>query len=169
MRTTGDTFSMTGDRTADNKTLQQTSAELTRLTANATSAALDFRSASDEWTVREILAHLVDDEMYVMRLRLERIVKEDRPHLTPHDEKAWYAQRNTTRDELPELLTDFATQRAASLGIIAMLRESDWQREGFQPEIGIFTAEVWLSHWAEHDMVHLRQIERALENASQFG
>ena len=158
---------MAWDRATQIETLRQTSPELARLTAGATDAALDYRSAPDEWTVREILAHLVDDEMYVMRLRLERIVKEDHPHLAPHDEKAWYAQRNTTRDALPHLLTDFATQRAASLGIISMLRESDWQREGFQPEMGTFTAEVWLSHWAEHDTVHLRQIERALAEATQ--
>lgn len=167
MRIMGDIFSMTGNRATQIETLQQTAAALAQLTVNATDTALDYRSAPDEWTIREILAHLVDDEMYVMRTRMERIIKEDHPHLAPHDEKAWYAQRNTARDALAELLADFATQRAASLGIITMLRESDWLREGFQPEIGTFTAEGWLTHWAEHDTVHLRQIERAL--AAQVG
>jgi hypothetical protein len=104
----------------------------------------------------------VDDEMYVMRTRLERIIKEVRPDLVPHDEQQWYASRNTTRDALDELLADFAVQRAASLGIVAMLRESDWAREGYQPEYGVFTAETWLGRWADHDTVHLRQIEQRL-------
>ncbi len=144
-------------------TLQQTPATLVQVTSSLPDAALDFRSAPTEWTVREILAHLVDDEMYVMRLRLERIIKEDNPHLTPHDEQKWYATRNTSRDALGELLVDFAVQRAASLGIIGILRESDWAREGFQPEYGRFTADGWLGRWAEHDRTHLRQIETTLK------
>src|SRR5262245_33473727 len=123
------------------ETLRQTHAALVQLTAGASAAALDFRTAPAEWSVREILAHLVDDEMYVMRTRLERMMKEERPHLAPHDEQRWHASRNTSRDELEQLLADFATQRAASLGIVDMLRASDWAREGYQPEYGVFTAE----------------------------
>ena len=143
--------------------LERTHPTLERLTAGQSDAALDFRAAPGDWTVREILAHLVDDEMYVMRTRLERIIKEVRPHLAPHDEQAWYASRNTTRDQLTELLGDFAVQRAASLGIIAMLRESDWVREGYQPEYGTFTADEWLGHWVAHDTTHLEQIETTLK------
>lgn len=143
-------------------TIQQTPTRLVQLTSSLGDDALDFRPAPGDWSVREILAHLVDDEMYVMRLRLERIVKEDNPQLAPHDEQKWYANRNTTHDALAELLVDFAVQRAASLGIIGMLRESDWAREGFQPEYGTFTAEGWLERWAGHDTTHLRQIEANL-------
>jgi hypothetical protein len=145
------------------RTLEQTGPALQRLTAGLADDALDFRAGPDEWSIREILAHLVDDEMYVMRLRLERIIKEDQPHLAPHDEQKWYASRNTTRDRLDELLADFSLQRAASLGIIKMLRASDWARQGYQPEYGTFAAEGWLERWVEHDTVHLRQIESALQ------
>src|SRR5579884_1911324 len=127
---------MTASRADNIALLQQTPATLVRLTSSISDAALDYRPAEGDWTIREILAHLVDDEMYVMRLRLERITKEDNPQLAPHDEKRWYAARNTTRDALGELLTDFTVQRAASLGIIGMLRESDWVRQGYQPEYG---------------------------------
>ena len=97
--------------------------------------------------------------MYVMRTRLERIIKEDHPDLAPHDEKRWHANRNTSRDALSELLADFDLQRAASLGMIRMLRPWDWERQGFQPEYGHFTAETWLGRWVEHDSNHLQQIE----------
>jgi hypothetical protein len=145
------------------KTLEQTEPTLLQLTSALADDALDFRADPDDWSIREILAHLVDDEMYVMRTRLERIVKEDEPHLAPHDEKRWYANRNTTRDALDELLADFSLQRAASLGMIRMLRDSDWARTGFQPEYGTFTGEDWLGHWATHDTTHIRQIQSTLE------
>ncbi|HLJ80092.1 MAG TPA: DinB family protein, partial [Ktedonobacterales bacterium] len=86
-----------------------------------------------------------------------------RPHLAPHDEKAWFANRSTARDRLDELLADFAVQRAASLGIFALLREADWAREGYQPEYGDFTAEAWLAQWAAHDTTHIQQIETILK------
>jgi hypothetical protein len=123
-------------------TLGQTHAMLLQLTEGLSDEILDFRTEPDAWSIREILAHLVDDEMYVTRTRVERIIKEDNPLLAPHDEKRWYATRNTTRDALAELLSDFAVQRAASLAMLRMLREEDWQRQGRQPEYGDFTAEV---------------------------
>lgn len=152
-------------------TLSQTHPTLVHFTAALPDAALDYRPDVDAWTIREILAHLVDDEMYVMRTRIERILKEEQPALAPHDEKKWYASRNKMRDALNELLADFQTQRAASLGIMAMLRESDWARQGYQPEYGTFTAEEWLKHWAGHDITHIRQIESLLRayTSSQTG
>lgn len=142
--------------------LEATAPTLQRLTGALDDAALDFRPAADAWTIREVLAHLVDDEAFIMRQRLARIGKEDRPHLAPHDEQRWYASRNTARDARDELLADFQEQRAASLGVIRLLHPADWQRLGFQPEIGEFTAEGWLEHWADHDTVHLNQIEQTL-------
>jgi hypothetical protein len=143
-------------------TLEQTYPTLVRLTATLGESALDFRPSPDAWSAREILAHLVDDEMYVMRTRVERVIKEDHPHLAPHDEKKWYPSRNTTRDSLSELLADFELQRRASLGMMHMLRDSDWAREGYQPEYGHLSAEGWLARWVDHDTVHLRQIEANL-------
>ena len=155
---------MAETRAADIETLRETHATLVGLTAGLSEDTLNFRAAPDDWTIREILAHLVDDEMYVMRTRLERMMKEERPDLPPHDEQRWFASRNTSRDALDQLLSDFAVQRAASLGIIDMLRASDWAREGYHAEFGVFTAEGWLGRWAEHDTVHLRQItERIAE------
>ena len=98
-------------------TLAQTHQTLQHLTSGVLDAALDFRPSSDEWSVREILAHLLDDEMFVMRTRMERMMKEENPQLASHDEKKWYSQRNKTRDGLTELLGDFAIQRQASLNM----------------------------------------------------
>ena len=153
---------MTDQRAQLLRTLEETHQTLVSLPTSLDDSALDFRPSTGEWSIREILAHLVDDEMYVMRTRVERVVKEDHPHLAPHDENKWYQTRNTTRDQLSELLADFSLQRRASLGMLHPLRDSDWMREGFQPEFGDLTAEGWLKRWVDHDTVHLRQIETNL-------
>lgn len=150
-------------------TLEQTHAALAELTATLSDGALDFRPGAEEWSTREILAHLVDDEMFIMRMRVERMIKEEHPALADHDEKKWYSHRNTSRDAVSELLHDFAIQRAASLNILTFLNEEDWARTAYHPGYGDFTAEEWLEHWAEHDLVHIRQIEQnnAAYTASQ--
>jgi hypothetical protein len=145
-------------------TLEQTPSVLERLTAHLTDAELDFHPGAEEWSTREILAHLVDDEAFIMRTRLERIVKEEHPSLASHDEKHWYQHRNTSRDQVSELLHDFTVQRAASVNILGMLREDDWRRTAYHPEYEGLTAESWLDHWAEHDLIHIRQIEENLKD-----
>src|SRR5258708_2824898 len=119
-------------------TLEQTLPILTHLTAGLSDDLLNARKTADEWSLREILAHLVDDEMFIMRARLARIIKEDNPSLVSHDEKHWHAQRNTSRDSLEALLGDFAVQRAASLNILTFLSGSDWLRPAYHPEYGHF-------------------------------
>jgi hypothetical protein len=143
-------------------TLEQTHPVLVHVTSTLTDTMLDFHPGLHEWSIREILAHLVDDEMFVMRTRLERMMKEEKPSLAPHDEKKWYSQRNTSRDALSELLSDFALQRAASLGILTLLRDSEWSRTAFHPEYGHFTAQEWVGYWVEHDLTHIQQIKHTI-------
>lgn len=151
---------MQADRAQLIATLEQTPQRLKDITAGLPEAALDFQPAPGEWSIREILAHLVDDEMFIVRTRVERMIKEEKPSLSSHDEKKWYSERNTMRDTLDELLHDFAIQRAASLNILALLRESEWARTAYHPEYGEFTVQGWLDHWAGHDLTHIEQIER---------
>lgn len=153
---------MTIARTQNIHQLEETHPVLVGLVRGLPDAAFDFRARPGDWSIREILAHLVDDEMYVMRTRMERMIKEEYPTLVPHDEKHWHANRNTQRDAPQELLDDFALQRAASLGMLKMLRPSDWERRGIQPEYGHFSAEEWLGHWVAHDVTHIRQIETTI-------
>lgn len=117
-----------------------------------------------EWSVRIVLAHLRDDEFLVMRPRLARMLAEDRPLLTPFDEKRWAALRYRGRDACDELLTDFRVQRQASASIIRMLTPDQLQRTGVQPELGEFDVHWWLEHWLQHDNDHLAQIRDTLSD-----
>ncbi|MFQ5382585.1 MAG: DinB family protein [Dehalococcoidia bacterium] len=134
---------------------------LARAIAPASDAALDS-APEGEWTARTVLAHLRDDEFMVMRLRLERMLVENEPELAPFDERAWAVSRNTSRDSRDDLLSDFRTQRGASVAILKTLAPDDWRRVGHQPEIGSFDIHWWLEHWLDHDNNHLAQIESAL-------
>lgn len=118
-----------------------------------------------EWSARTVMAHLRDDEFMVMRLRIARMLVEDVPELAPFDEKAWAASRYTGRDARDELISDFRTQRTASVEILRRLGPEELRRGGSQPEYGSFDIHWWLQHWVSHDNNHLDQISRALASA----
>ena len=136
---------------------------LTEALASVSDDALDS-APEGEWTARTVLAHLRDDEFMVMRLRLERMLVENEPELAPFDEKAWAASRNTGRDSRDNLLSDFRTQREASVAILKTLTPNDWRRIGLQPEYGSFDIHWWLEHWLDHDNNHLAQITSTLSS-----
>lgn len=141
--------------------LAETPRQLAHLVAEATDDQLD-RAAPGEWSARTVMAHLRDDEFMVMRLRLERMLSEHEPVLTNFDEQAWAGSRNRGRDRKETLLGDFALQRQASLNILQSLQPLDWDRGGTHPEMGHFTIESWVEHWAGHDAAHIAQVETAL-------
>jgi DinB family protein len=142
-------------------TLDATPRILAELIATGDDAAFD-KAWPGEWSPRTVLAHLRDDEFLVMRLRLERMLGEQTPMLIPFNETEWERNRYTDRDSLDELTADFAVQRAASVAILRRLTLDQWQRPGYQPEIGELTIATWTQHWVEHDQTHINQIRAGL-------
>ena len=134
---------------------------LANLLAESTDDQLDATTPG-EWPARVVAAHLRDNEILVMRLRLERMLSEDGPVFPNFDEKAWAATRSLARDRKEQILADFALQRHASLNILRSLRPRDWRRAGRHEQYGAFTVTTWLARWAEHDAAHLAQLERCL-------
>ena len=142
--------------------LEATPSILEEIVAGADEVLFD-KAWPGEWSPRVVLAHLRDDEFLTMRMRLERMLAEEqRPMLMPFDETAWAAKRWTGRDTLPELLADFREQRAASIQILRRLKEADWDRSAYQPEIGELTVRTWTEHWVKHDQTHINQLRAGL-------
>lgn len=141
--------------------LTETPDRLESLTRGASDAALDH-AAEAEWSTRTVLAHLRDDEFMVTRLRLVRMTTEEEPSLAPFDEQRWESTRHHHREAVDELIADFRLQREASLMILRSLEAKDWQRLGYQPEIGRFDVQRWVEHWLDHDEMHVAQIRAAL-------
>lgn len=134
---------------------------LEEIASHADEALFD-KAWPGEWTPRTVLAHLRDDEFLVMRMRLERLLAEERPMLMPFDEAEWATNRWTGRDAIPELIEDFRAQRAASSQILRRLTEDKWTRPGYQPELGEVTIRSWTEHWVEHDQEHVNQLRAGL-------
>ena len=116
--------------------------------------------AAGDWPPRTILAHLRDDEYLCLRLALERMLAEDDPAVRFIDGADWEAGRNRSRDRKEQLLADYALQRQATLGILALLEPAQWQRAATR-EGARFTVAELVQGWARHDREHIAQLEAA--------
>ena len=117
------------------------------------------RSASDEWTPRQIAHHLADSEM-MSAIRLRRLLTEDNPVIHGYDEVE-FAKKLTTDRPIAPSLEAMRYARESTAQILDRLSEADWQRAGTHSESGQYTVETWLTIYADHGHDHAAQIKRS--------
>jgi hypothetical protein len=117
------------------------------------------RSASGEWTPRQIAHHLADSEM-MSAIRLRRLVAEENPLLTGYDEVMF--ARMLTRDRpIAPSLEAMRWARESSAQILDRLTDKEWARTGTHAESGPYSVERWLEIYAAHPHDHAQQIRRS--------
>ncbi len=117
------------------------------------------RSASGEWTPRQIAHHLADSEM-TAAIRLRRLITENNPAIAGYDE-ALFA-RTLTRDRpIAASVEAMRWARESSLQILERLTDDEWQRTGTHSESGPYSVEQWLEIYASHPHEHAAQIDRS--------
>ncbi len=117
------------------------------------------RSASGEWTPREIAHHLADSEM-MSAIRLRRIVAEDEPLLTAYDETQ-FAKALTRNRPIEPSIEAMRWARETSLQILERLEGAEWERKATHEESGPYSVDAWLETYAVHPHDHAAQIRRS--------
>lgn len=125
--------------------------------ANLRDDELD-RSASGEWTPRQIVHHLADSEM-TSAIRLRKLISEDRPAITGYDE-AEFARALTRDRPIEPSLQAMRWARESTAQILERLSEDEWLRAGTHEELGSYSVEKWLEIYATHPHDHAAQIKR---------
>src|SRR2546422_9710001 len=121
-------------------------------------AELD-RSASGEWTPRQIAHHLADSEM-MSAIRIRRLLAESEPVLYGYDEKA-FAERLTADRPIEPSLEAMRWARETCGQLLDRMTEADWRIVGTHTESGRYGTEDWLRIYAGHAHEHADQIKRA--------
>jgi len=134
-------------------------------------ASEDFESrrSRSDWTVFEAAVHIVAS--------LERTpaligaLRQGKDYLNvplPIAEPVkrivtWSLARFATREELARR---FDSAQAAIVGVLATIRDEEWNRSGRAFGEGTWTVEHALRHQAEHVHEHIQQMKEALSSAS---
>ena len=117
---------------------------------------LDVSFGPGKWTVRQILAHLVDAEVTVsFRVRLALAV--DHPTIQPYDQDAFVGVYQGIDAGLA--VKTFRTLRAWNLALVRTLTPAESERGAFHPERGEETVGRMIAMLAGHDLNHLAQLD----------
>jgi hypothetical protein len=118
-----------------------------------------------KWSAAEIVHHLADSET-TSGLRLRRLLVEDHPLIQGYDQDAYAAHLNYNNREIAPALDAFRSARATAAQLFDFMSDGDWRREGTHSESGAYTAQDWLTIYADHAHNHAAQIRRLREALS---
>jgi DinB superfamily len=118
---------------------------------------LDFKSAPDKWSVRQIVAHLADAESANV-VRLRQVISEDHPTLYPFDQDAWAERTNYQKRKPSQSLDTMRQLRAENYELLKDLPAEAFSRSGTHPRRGNMTLLDLLRLFAEHAEKHAMQI-----------
>jgi hypothetical protein len=119
------------------------------------------RPTPTKWSVAEIVAHLVDDEL-VGAYRIRMILSAPGTPIQAFDQDTWailgkYVERDTHHS-----LKQFRILREMNLSLFATLEAEQWQQYGVHAGRGIETIADIAAYYAGHDLNHLQQVEAIL-------
>lgn len=117
------------------------------------------RSATGEWTPRQIAHHLGDSEM-MSAIRLRLLLTEDDAVIHGYDEAA-FARKLTSDRPIEPSIEAMRWARETTAQLIERMSEDDWSKVGRHTESGPYSAEDWLNIYAAHAHDHAGQIKRS--------
>jgi DinB superfamily len=118
---------------------------------------------AEGWSLKDIVAHLVDVEEVAFVERMQRMLDEERPLVRSIDPPARLAAGGYAARPLEELLKELEQRRARDVIWLRGLRAEQLGRVGVHDEVGEITVSDIAHQWAAHDMAHLRQMAHMLQ------
>lgn len=140
-------------------------------------ARLAARAQSGGWSALEVLCHMRDVETEIYAPRLSQltgpvhgvaVVLKGAGDMDARN-AAWATERGYQAADPSAALAAFARARGENLARLETLGPLDWSRGAIHPSRGAITLYEQVERFAEHDLAHQRQIDRALGAAPGTG
>lgn len=109
------------------------------------------------WSPSQIVAHLADVEV-AEGWRIRQTLAEERPELQAFDQNAWAEALDYKARDLATSLAAYGANRQLNLELLRRAGEAGMARIFRHPEFGEQPLSVLITHIADHDLAHLRQI-----------
>jgi hypothetical protein len=140
----------------------QTPARLRTLLADA---GADLRKRPDprEWSVLELIGHIVDAEI-VSSGRYRWILVHDDADIVPYDQDLWVERLGHNDQDPAEMLELFEALRRANLQLWARTPAAGLARVGLHRERGPESYDLTFRMIAGHDRFHVNQARTTLES-----
>jgi len=119
---------------------------------------MDFTTAPEKWSIRQIIAHLADTEL-VGAHRFRQVIAEEKPTLVAYDQNAWTRNLDYARRLPKQSLESLRRLRAENYELLKALPETAFERTGLHTERGPQSLRQLLETYAEHVETHARQMQ----------
>ncbi len=135
-------------------TVPMLKAELAALPEPVTRA----RPAAGEWSVNEVIGHLIETEERGFAGRIHHILTQPGYVCEPWDPDQVAHDRCDNEKAASVLLAELAARRAQSIPLVQGLRADQLICTAKHPVVGILSVNDLLHEWVYHDRNHLKQI-----------
>jgi hypothetical protein len=140
--------------------------KLAALVKGKTGKQLMQRPAPDKWSVAEILAHLADAELAIS-WRLRQVLANNAIPIQAYDQDLWARTFNYARRDPRQSLANFRSLREANLALLKSVPRKLWENYGVHAERGNESVSHIVKMVAGHDLNHLQQIHKILQESRQ--
>jgi len=111
----------------------------------------------ENWSVKEVLNHLLREERLDFRNHLKHIFFEGQDIPPEIASKKWEKEKAEEPTSLSQIILDFKAERETSIAWLNALQDPDWEAT-ITFEWGSLSAGDLLASWLAHDLLHLRQL-----------
>ena len=122
---------------------------------------LKRRPQAAKWSAHEHACHLAEVQPMFLS-RLELILREPQPRITPYNPSADDEEGALLKIDLNGALERFTRERAELVEELRDLTAEDWERTAGHPEYAHYSVFIMFRHLALHDMLHSYRIEELL-------
>jgi len=127
-------------------------AETRELVGGLTDDRLTFRYAPEKWTIKEIVAHLADDER-IYAYRALRFARHDPAELPGFDQEAFARHSGANARSIDDLLAELEAVRRSTILLFAALDDEALDRSGIA-DGNRSTVRALAYHIAGHELRH---------------
>jgi len=119
--------------------------------------AISHRPSDHQWSVKEILCHLVDIQE-VIAGRVHKMLSEQNPPIELYDEEKENRARDHRHDDMGLYKAKFVSTREELLSQLTRAELADWKRAGRHPLNPDYTVEFVLNDMLDHEHLHFEQV-----------
>lgn len=124
--------------------------------------ARSLREGPEEWTILEILCHLRDFDT-IFRERAIMMLENEHPDLPAYDHEAMAIDKHYNDEDFAYAFDGFIASREKTKAFFEALTDEGWSRKGNHPERDGFSMIDAVMQVSHHDIDHIEQITRLLE------
>jgi uncharacterized damage-inducible protein DinB len=137
--------------------LQNNVAQVTELVRGFTNKQLSTPCASGEWTIKEILVHIIDDER-IFAYRALRFARNDSTELPGFEQDDYVPQSRANKRDIEDILAEHGAVRQATIALFNSFDEDMLVRKGVGSGNAL-SVRAAAYHIAGHELHHIASIE----------